>query len=226
MKLVIIVPAYNEAQVIFKVLKGLPVKIPGIFKVEKIVINDGSTDGTLKEAKKAKVKVLSHIFNRGLGAAIKTGLDYAKQVNADIAVTFDSDGQHNPKDLSKILKPIILNQADLVIGSRFKKRQKMPVDRFILNWFANLTTFILFGVSSTDTQSGLRAFSKKAIDKINYKADKMEFSSEILLEAKKHNLNVVEVPINAIYTDYSRVKGQKNINAIFVFSKFLVRLLR
>lgn len=226
MKLVIIVPAYNEAQVIFKVLKDLPIKIPGIFQIEKIVINDGSTDGTLKEARKAKVKILNHIFNRGLGAAIKTGLDYAKQINADIAVTFDSDGQHNPKDINKIIKPIILNQADLVIGSRFKKRQKVPIDRFILNWFANLTTFILFGISSTDTQSGLRAFSKKAIDKINYRADKMEFSSEIFLEAKRHNLKIIEVPIQAIYTDYSRFKGQKNTNSIFVFSKFLVRLLR
>ena len=226
MKLVIIVPAYNEAQVIFKVLKDLPIKIPGIFKLEKIVINDGSTDDTQIEVKRAKVKILNHIFNRGLGAAIKTGLDYAKQVNADIAVTFDSDGQHNPKDINKIVKPIILNQADVVIGSRFKRRQKVPIDRFIINWFANLTTFILFGISSTDTQSGLRAFSKKAINKLNYKADKMEFSSEILLEAKKHNLKVIEIPIHAIYTDYSRFKGQKNTNAIFVFSKFLVRLLR
>ena len=84
----------------------------------------------------------------------------------------------------------------------------------------------MFGVHSTDSQSGLRAFSKKAMAQIDLKADRMDFSSEILIEAKRHNLKIEEIPIKAIYTDYSRKKGQKNLNAIPVFARILIRFLR
>lgn len=226
MKLVIVIPAYNEAAVIGKTLKTLPKKISGISKYRVVVVNDGSTDATLEEARGKKVIAVSHIINRGLGAAIKTGLEWARAQNADVVVTFDADGQHNPQDIQKIIAPILIKKADIVIGSRFISKQKVPLDRLILNLLANLVTFILFGVKSTDTQSGLRGFSKKAIGLIDYKADKMEFSSEILLESKRHNLRVTEVPIKAIYTQYSRGKGQKNSNAIPIFIKFLVKFFR
>lgn len=225
-KALIIVPAFNEAAVIFRVLKALPSKIGGISDIDVVVIDDGSFDQTAKEAEKAGVNVIRHSINRGLGAAIKTGLSWAKKQNADIVMTFDADGQHNPGDIPKLMSPIILKKADVVIGSRFLNKQAIPFDRFLLNWFANFATFILYGVSSTDSQSGLRAFSKKAIDLIDFKADRMEFSSEILLEAKRNNLKVVEIPIKAVYTPYSRKKGQKNVNAFPIFARFLVKLLR
>lgn len=226
MKALIIVPAFNESKVIYKVLKSLPKKIKGVSLLDLVLINDGSHDKTALEAHRAGVKVVSHIINRGLGAAIKTGLEIAKLKKADIAITFDGDGQHNPSDIEKLVYPIVSNKADLVVGSRFKKKQPLPLDRIIINWLANLVTFALSGSMSTDSQSGLRAFSKKAMQLIDFKADRMEFSSEILLDAKRHNLKVVEVPIEAIYTDYSRSKGQKNLNAIPVFSRLLLKLLR
>ena len=226
MKLAIVIPAFNESAVIYKVLKSLPKKLSGIPRTEVLVIDDGSRDTTYNEAIRTKVQVIQHVINRGLGAAIKTGLEWAKAKNFDILVTFDGDGQHDPKDIETVIKPILAKKADLVIGSRFLKKQKIPLDRFIINWFANLATLVLFGVFSTDSQSGFRAFSKKAIGLIEFKADRMEFSSEILLEAKKHGLSVTEVPIKAIYTSYSRAKGQKNMNAIPVLTRFLVRLLR
>lgn len=226
MKLVIVVPALNESQVIYKVLKSIPKKFKGITKTELLVINDGSQDETQQEAKRAHAVVLNHLINRGLGAAIKTGKDYSLRQKADLMVTFDGDGQHDPRDIGKVIKPIIKNSADLVIGSRFKKIQRAPIDRLILNWIANLATFIIFGVYSTDSQSGLRAFSKGALRLIEFKADRMDFSSEILLEAKKNKLRIAEVPIKAIYTNYSREKGQKNTNAFPIFGRFLVRLLR
>ena len=225
-KAVIIVPVFNEEAQITKVIRFIPKSIKGLKKIEVLVIDDGSTDKTKELASKANIHVISHILNRGLGAAIKTGLDWAKTHNFDIAITFDGDGQHDPSDISKLIKPILEKKADLVIGSRFKKRQKVPFDRLIINWFANFATFILFGVFSTDSQSGLRAFSKNAIKRIDFKADRMEFSSEILLEAKRNHLKVQEIPTRAIYTSYSRAKGQKNTNAIPVFSRYLVRLLR
>lgn len=226
MKTVIIVPALNESAVIFKVLKSLPKKISPSSKVEIVVVDDGSTDRTAQEAERAKVYVVRHLINRGLGAAIKTGMQWAIKSGADIAITFDADGQHNPKDVKKVIEPIISKKADISIGSRFKKRQSVPFDRFVLNWLANLVTLFLFGVYSTDSQSGLRAFSKKALGLIDFKADRMEFSSEILLEAKRNNLRIKEVPITAIYTPYSRKKGQRNLNAIPVFMKTLARMAR
>lgn len=226
MKLVIVVPAFNESSVIYQVLTSLPKRLEGITNIETIVVDDGSSDKTSREAKKAGAKVLRHISNRGVGAATKTGIEYAKIKEADVVVTFDADGQHDPEDIPKLLKPIISRTADVVIGSRFKKKQKMPLDRFFLNWFANLITFILFGVVSTDSQSGLRAFSKKAINLINFSGERMDFSSEILLEAKKHKLKTHEVPIKAIYTSYSRAKGQKNINSISILVRFIIKFLR
>lgn len=226
MKLVIVIPAFNESAIIFKVLSSLPKKLKGISSISVLVVDDGSTDKTRQEALKAKIHVVTHLLNRGLGAAIKTGIEWAKRKRADIVVTFDADGQHDPSDIQNIINPIIKKKADLVIGSRFKKKQKIPPDRFFLNWFANFVTFLLFGVASTDSQSGLRAFSKKAINLINFKGDRMDFSSEILVEAKTNNLKIVEVPIRAIYTPYSREKGQRNINAVLVFTRFLVKFLR
>lgn len=225
-KALIIIPAFNESAVIYKVLKSLPKKIDGISHIDIVLIDDGSTDKTVLESQRAQVKVVSHIINRGLGAAIKTGLEIAKRKKADIAITFDGDGQHNPEDIQKMAVLIISKKADLVIGSRFKEKQSVPFDRQVINWLANIATFALYGARSTDSQSGLRAFSKKAINLIDFNADRMEFSSEILLEAKRNDLKVVEVPVDAIYTAYSREKGQKNINAIFVFIRLLIRLLR
>lgn len=226
MKAVIVVPAFNESAVIFKVLKALPKRIKGVKNIEIVVVDDGSHDSTKVEALKANVNVVSHALNRGVGAATKTGIQWALRRNTDIAITFDADGQHDPKDVERIIKPIVNEKSDLVIGSRFKKKQKIPTDRFLLNWLANLATLVLFGVFSTDSQSGLRAFSRKAINLINFKSDRMEFSSEILLEAKMNNLKVSEVPIKVNYTEYSRIKGQKNTNAFPIFARFLVKLLR
>ena len=226
MKVVIVVPAFNESPVIYNVLKSIPKKIRGIFLVDVVVVNDGSGDNTQSEVQRAGFPVINHAINRGLGAAIKTGIEYASARKADVMVTFDGDGKHEPSDIEKIILPIVQKKADLVIGSRFKKSKNIPLDRFFLNWFANFFTFLFYGVATTDSQSGLRAFSKKAINLIDYKGERMDFSSEILLEAKKNKLKIVEVPIRAIYTEYSRKKGQKNLNAIPTFSRFLVRLLR
>lgn len=225
-KVVIVVPVFNESAVIYKVLKEIPKKIKGVSELNVVVINDGSTDNSQFEAQRAGFSTVNHAINRGLGAAIKTGIEYARKEKADIMVTFDGDGQHEPSDIEKIILPIVQKKADLVVGSRFKKSKNVPLDRFFLNWFANFVTFLLYGVATTDSQSGLRAFSRKALSLIDFKGERMDFSSEILLEAKRNNLKIVEVPIRAIYTEYSRKKGQKNLNAIPTFSRFLVRLLR
>lgn len=222
MKLLIIVPAYNEEKVLKTVLKDLKkLKLKKI-KKEIVVVNDGSVDKTGIIAKKMNVTVLSHPINRGLGGALGTGLEYAKNKKADIVVTFDADGQHNHKDIGRLIKPILANEADFTIGSRLLKNSKMPLDRKIINLIANIVNYLLWSVWITDSQSGLRALSKKAISKVQIKMNKMEVASEFFREIKKNKLRVQEIPIKAIYTNYSRGKGQKNSNSINILIKLLL----
>ena len=224
MKLFITLPAFNEGKIIAKVLKGLPSKIDGIDKIQVVVINDGSTDNTLSELKRfPKVKVISHMVNRGLGAALNTGFLYARKNGADILVTIDADGQHDPRDIEKIIKPILQKKADTVIGSRLKNPEDMPWYRIIGNFGLNLATYLFFGAWTTDSQSGIRAFSAKALKVINIKSDRMEVSSEIIREIGLKKLKVAEVPVKAIYSKYSLDKGQKNTNIFNIIFKMIWR---
>ncbi len=227
MKRLVIVPAFNEGRVIYDTLISLKKSLKTKGKFSILVIDDGSSDNTLFQAKKARVKVLRHRMNRGLGGALGTGLEYAKRNNYDLAVTFDADGQHHPKDLLKLIKPIENRKADICIGTRtLSKQGQMPVDRKIINWLSNFATYLLFGIWTSDSQSGFRAFSKKALNLIQIKTERMEVSSEIFSEIKRHKLKFKEIPITVIYTDYSRSKGQANLNAFNVLYKLLLRLAR
>lgn len=227
-KLLIILPAYNEDKIIGKVIDDIKKEIKNIknIQIKILVINDGSQDKTIQISKRKKVRVLSHFLNRGLGGALATGLEYARLNNFDIALTFDSDGQHHPKDIKKTIKPILNAKADVVIGSRMLGQSGMPLDRKIINHISNLFTFILFGVWTTDSQSGFRVFNKKALAFIKPKTQGMEVSSEFFSEIKKHKLKFQEVPINVIYTKYSRKKGQNNLNSVKISARLIFRLFR
>lgn len=227
MKQLIIVPAFNESAVIQQTLTDLKQVLKAKSEFDIVVIDDGSTDATASKARKANVIVLRHRLNRGLGGALSTGLEFAKRNNYDLAITFDADGQHDPNDILKAIQPIKAHQADVVIGTRTRsKAGHMPFDRVIINHISNLVTWILFGVWTSDSQSGFRAFSKKALQHIEVKTQNMEVSSELFAEIKKHHLKWTEVPINVIYTNYSRSKGQTNLNALNVLVKLLLRLAR
>ena len=225
-KLYIILPAFNEAKVIGAVLEKLKKELKKLknLTAEIVVVDDCSGDRTSKIAKSKKIIVLRHSINRGLGGALTTGIEYARRNQADLAVTFDADGQHNPRDICKVIRPILEDKADVVIGARNIK--KMPWDRQIMTLLSSLATFIFFGVYCSDTQSGFRAFNKKAINKIKIKTQRMEVSSEFFNEIKKHNLRWVQVPIKVIYTSYSREKGQSNLNSIKILVKLIMRLFR
>jgi len=225
MKLVIIVPAFNEEAMVGEVIDRLLEDKPKNLETEIVVVNDGSQDHTEREAKRRKVIVLNHLINRGLGGALGTGLSFAKNANADFVITFDADGQHDPKDIKKILNPLIAKEADVVIGSRLIGKSDMPIDRKVISFLANVLNLFMWGVWVTDTQSGLRGLSKTAIGKIEIKMNRMEASSEFLREARHHQLKIAEVPIRTIYTEYSKAKGQKNINSINIFAKLLLHRL-
>jgi glycosyltransferase involved in cell wall biosynthesis len=224
MNLVIVVPAWNEEKTIAGVISDL--KNHGYNNI--VVVDDGSVDNSGVRAKGLGARVLTHIVNRGLGAALGTGFAYAKSFGADVVVTFDSDGQHNAEDIKNLVKPIVNNTADVVIGSRMTAYRKlMPVSRLLISYLANLLTYLLYGFWSSDSQSGLRAFNKKALEKIVIKTDRMEISSEFLKEIKRNKLRYAEVPIKPVFLK-GRI-GQDNKgywNSISIGVKMLLRLFR
>lgn len=226
MKLLIIVPAYNEATVLSQTLKGIR-KVTDPLGADLLVVDDGSVDETFQVAQASQVAVVRHVLNRGLGGAIGTGLEYAKRHKYDLAVTIDADGQHYPQDIKRLIRPIITQKAEVVIGSRFMGNlESMPPDRRFILFCSNSLTWILFGQKTSDSLSGFRAFGQRAIKSIQIKTERMEVSNEFFSEIKRLNLRLAEVPIKVIYTDYSKAKGQANSNAVNVIWKLLLRLFR
>jgi len=220
-KICVVIPAYNEASVIGEVLGNLQKS----HYDNIIVVDDGSRDGTFKVAKKAGVRIIRHSINRGLGGALGTGLEAATLTDCKVVVTFDADGQHAVDDIERVALPILHGKSDVVIGSRLKNRKGMPWYRVMMNMTGNFITYLLFGTWCSDTQSGFRAFSKEAARKIQIHANRMEVSSEIIREIGRRELKMREVPIKAIYTDYSLSKGQSLFTGIKTFFKLLLHRL-
>lgn len=221
----VIIPAFNEAQVIGGTVRGIR-RVLGK-RATIFVVDDGSTDTTRFVARRAGAMVVHHPVNRGLGGALGTGLYWAKTHDVPVAVTFDADGQHDARDLLSILRPIDKGIADVVIGTRTIRGWKdIPLDRKIIIVGSNLLTWWLFGVRTSDSLSGFRAFNRQAIEQIQLRTDRMEVSNEFFFEMKRNRLRLSEVPIRVIYSDYSRRKGQKNSNIFDVTMNLLLRLLR
>ncbi len=224
MKVCVVIPAYNEGQVIKKVIKkAQKAFLKSHHQIDIILVNDGSSDNTLLEAQKAGTKVIDHILNSGAGGATATGLSYANQKNYDIAATMDADGQHSPEDVLAGIDFAIKNKIDLAIGSRLIDSRGMSRVKVIGNKGLSLITYLLFGVNTTDSQSGLRIYSKKALEQLRWKTSGYEFCSEMIWRAKQIGLKIDEYPIQAIYTDYSKAKGQSNWNAINILKSLIAR---
>ncbi len=221
-KIFIVIAAYNEEKRIKKVISNL--KKQNYKNI--VVIDDGSSDKTYEIARKEKVYVLKHIINRGQGAALKTGIDFAIQKKADIIVTFDADGQFLVKEIKNVVMPILKNEADISLGSRFLgKTINIPLLKKLVLKLGVIVVFILYGIKITDSQSGFRAMSRKAAEKINLTADRMEHAGEFFQEIKKNNLKYKEVPITVIYDRYSLKKGQNWNQSIELGIKMLIKRL-
>ena len=225
-RVAVIIPAYNEGLVIKKVVADLykGFKKSG-YSYDIIVINDGSKDNTKEEARAGGAFVIDHILNSGSGGATATGLSYAQQNNYDIATTSDADGQHDTKDVINGVDIILKQNSDLLIGSRLIDTSGMSKVKILGNKGLSFITMLLFGISVTDSQSGLRIFSKKALSQLKWKTSGYEFCSEMLWRAKQMNLTVSEYPIKAIYTEYSEKKGQNNWNAFNIVKTLVARRL-
>jgi len=193
-----VIPAYNTEKTIGNIIKRTKKYVDRV-----IVVDDGSSDNTYQEAKKAGADyILRHSINRGVGAATKTGTIVALKNDAGIVITLDSDLQHDPENILRFIECLKEKNTDIVIGSRFLGDNKeMPLIKKIGNSGLNFLAGLLFGIKSTDTQSGFRAYDRKALEKINFELDSYAICTEILKEAKKHNLRVEEIPIDAIYPE-------------------------
>lgn len=215
LKVCVVIPAYNEGGVIKSVVKDIFSSLKKTdLEFEVVVVNDGSKDNTSAQARAGGAKVIDHILNSGAGGATATGLGYAEQNNFDFAVTMDADGQHLSEDVVTGLLVIKEGNIDLLIGSRLIDTAGMSRVKVLGNKGLSFLTGVLFGITVTDSQSGLRVFSKKALQKLRWKTTGYEFCSEMLWRAKQLRLSTSEYPIKAIYTDYSKAKGQNNWNAV------------
>jgi glycosyltransferase involved in cell wall biosynthesis len=223
-RIFIVVPAYNEAAVIESVIR----EIQSHRYSNLIVVDDGSTDRTAeKSAQLENVITLRHRLNRGKGAATKTGIEAAKLLGADVIVTLDGDGQHDPADIEKLTRPILQKRADVALGTRLINPAGMPWYKIIHNKLGNLLTWYLFGLWVTDSQSGFRAYSRRAAEKINTRGDRYEYESEVIREIYIHKLTFKEVPIRVRYTDYSMNKAQKQsfCNGVKTAGKMLWKMI-
>ena len=187
------IPAYNESKYI-----GTIVLSARQYVNEVIVVDDGSTDNTVEIARLAGAEVVQHPRNRGYGAAIQTILDEARKRDPDILVILDSDAQHNPKEIPNLLKPIS-EGYDFVIGSRKKQANRIPLYRRVGQRLISRSVNVLSNDRLTDSESGFRAFSRKAIETLNLKENGMAISAETVAEAARKNLKIAEVPISVIY---------------------------
>jgi len=221
-KTLIIVPAYNEESRIRSVIEDLK----GHGYDDILVVDDCSEDATFSIICESGIYVARHVLNRGAGAASATGFEIAKVLKPDIIVTFDADGQHDAGDIERLAAPIKAQEADVVIGSRMlAKNSGMPWHRILCNRMANIVTFMVYGFSVSDTQSGLKAFSRKAYSLINIETTKMEFCSEIIFKIKEKGLRFKEVPVRCIYSDYSLSKGQSFFVGIKTFFRLIISRL-
>jgi glycosyltransferase involved in cell wall biosynthesis len=220
----VVIPAYNESSVIGQVVSEVFERFKKTpYHTDVVVVNDASKDDTGITAKHCGATVINHILNSGAGGATATGLSYAEQNNYDIAVTMDADGQHHADDVLKGVEIIACGDTDLLIGSRLIDSHGMSKVKVVGNKGLSLITYILFGINSTDSQSGLRVFSRHALENLKWKTNGYEFCSEMLWRAKQQRMVIDEYPIQAIYTDYSKSKGQNNWNAVNIIKSLLKR---
>lgn len=196
MKLIVMLPAYNEERTISEVIEATPREIEGVDEVKILVMNDGSTDGTVEVAKKAGAdRVVTSKERRGLSKTFKRGLETALEMSADIIVNIDADNQYDAGEIPKLIRPILKNEADIVLGSRFKGHiEYMPTKKKIGNKTATFVTNLLSGLSLSDAQTGYRAFSREAALRLSI-LSKYTYTQETIIQAAHKKLKIIEVPI-------------------------------
>jgi glycosyltransferase involved in cell wall biosynthesis len=213
----VILPAYNESACVEQVVRQVRTLYPNV-----ILVDDGSQDDTAKQARQGGAVVLRHPINRGQGAALQTGIDFALSCGAQYLVTFDSDGQHCVEDIDRVAGPVFRGEVDITLGSRFLgEALDMPWTRRWLLKCGVLFTQLVSGARITDVHNGLRGFSRRAAEKIRITLDSMAHASELIDQVHRCGLPYREVPVRIRYTEYSRGKGQRGSASIRILFHYL-----
>lgn len=216
----LIVPCYNEGTVIFDVLTHARETFPNI-----VAVNDGSRDDSAAQIRAAGAHLVNHPVNLGQGAAIQTGVEYARaQPGARYFVTFDADGQHQVKDVVRMVERLRAEPVDIIVGTRFAGQDSSQVP-----WIKRvvLKTVVLLSprtkkLGLSDAHNGLRAFNKKVADEMNIRMNGMSHASEIVAMIDNNGWRVDEEPVDILYTEYSMSKGQSLINGVNILADGLV----
>jgi polyprenyl-phospho-N-acetylgalactosaminyl synthase len=212
-----VVAAFNEAKVIREVVASV---VSGGWPT--VVVDDGSRDDTAAEAAAGGAVALRHTINRGQGAALQTGIEYALRHGAQLIVTFDADGQHDAADIPLLVEA--LGEADIALGSRFLgKVEGASSRRMALLKTATMVSNGLSGMKLTDSHCGFRAFHATAAPKLTITQDRMAHASELLRKIRTSGLRVVEVPVTIRYTEHSMSKGQGGIQAVRIMFDYFFR---
>ncbi|WP_297437252.1 glycosyltransferase family 2 protein [Thermococcus sp.] len=212
----IIIPAYNEEPAIGSVV-ALAKKYGDV-----LVVDDGSADRTSEVAKRTGAVVIRHPTNRGKGAALKTGFEYALSREYEIVVTLDADGQHNPDEIPLLMEPIIRGEADLVIGSRYLNgsKKEIPVYRRLGLWVLNKSTKVASNVD-VDSQSGFRALNRKALERLDLNSNGYSIETDMIVKASERGIKLMEVPISVRYDVPNRHKKNPLTHGLGVLASII-----
>jgi polyprenyl-phospho-N-acetylgalactosaminyl synthase len=190
-----------------------------------VCVDDGSSDGTGEIARRAGAHLLRHPINLGQGAAIQTGVEYARsQPGAQVFATFDADGQHRVKDLAAMVERLRTDDVDIVIGTRFANAEgsRPPLLKAIVLQTAARLSPRGRRLGLTDTNNGLRVFNKKVADGLDITMSGMSHANEFIMLIAENHWRVAEEPIEVLYTEYSKSKGQPLLNGVnIIFDGFL-----
>jgi len=217
----LVVPAFNEASVIAEVIADVRTVFEHV-----VCVDDGSRDDTGERALAAGAHLVRHPVNLGQGAAIQTGVEYARsRPGAAVFVTFDADGQHRVKDVVRMIDRLVAENLDIVVGTRFGESapQQMPRLRRILFPLIAKLSPASRKLGLTDAHNGLRVFNKTVADGLNLTMNGMSHASEFIAVVAEHNWRIAEEPVEILYTDYSMAKGQPLINGINIVFDGLLR---
>ena len=220
MKIAIVIPLYNEEVVIKDILLELKQKYPSY---NIIVVDDSSTDNSYKKACIKDIYLLKHSVNLGQGAALQTGIEYAKELGCSYVVTFDSDGQHNPDDIEPFVQRLGKGDVDIVLGSRFLgTTENMPTRKKYLLKLSRFFTWVTTGIWLTDSHNGFRAINIERFPNFEITQNRMAHASEIISIIKTLGMRYAEMPCHIRYTDYTLKKGQSMWNSINIIIDYFI----
>ena len=220
-KIFIVIPSYNEGDVLRHTVEEL---LPCGYSV--VVVDDGSRIDPWPMLQDLPIHFVRHPVNLGQGAALQTGMDYARLHHAEAVVHYDADGQHDFRDIPRFLEA--LKDADMVLGSRFLRQAdaaQVPLPNRCLLQLARLVNFVFTGCWLTDAHNGFRALGRKALENIRLTENRMAHATEILSRARVAKLRLREIPVTILYTDYSKAKGQKWYNSLNILIDLILNKL-